>query len=207
MRFIKKSREEEMVLAFLKAEIDSPRFKKSVKEVLSKSNKTRSLIDQANLNDVEENKLRAVCLASRGFKNKQALFPLFQGFPPNTSWKRMSLSKKELGILKYANFPTWTKLSAGTRRVADGAKNINIIQVSENANVKINTNVKAVQKLVEIGVVFPELILVGKNRKDNLILLEGHTRATAYELAKDYLQDEIEIIVGYSEGLGSWSWY
>ncbi len=200
MRFVKKSSEEEMVLAFLKAEIDSPRFKKHIEDALSRMGYTRALIDNANLNDSVENHFRANCLVFRGFKNNQMLF---QGFPSNIIWERMSLSKKELGSLKYANYPTWINLSKGTRLVAAGAKNIDIIQVAENTN----ANVKAVQKLVETGVVFPELILVSKNKKDDLILVEGHTRATAYELAKDYLQDEIEVIVGYSEGLGSWIWY
>lgn len=200
MRFIKKSSEEEMVLAFLKAEIDSPRFKGSIEDTLSRLGYTRALIENANLNNSLENQARANCLAFRGFKNNQALF---QGFPTDILWERISLSKKELGILKYANYPTWVNLSVGTRLIADGAKNIDIIQVAENTN----TNVKAVQKLVESGAVFPELILVSKNKKDDLILIEGHTRATAYELAKDYLKDEIEVIVGYSEGLGSWIWY
>lgn len=200
MRFIKKSSEEEMVLAFLKAEIDSPRFKKPIEDTLRTLGFTRALIDKANLTNSVENRARENCLVFRGFKNNEALF---KGFPDDISWERVALSKKELGTLKYANYPTWVSLSEGTRLVADGAKNIDIIQVAENTNI----NVKSVKKLVEAGTIFPELILVSRNKKDKAILIEGHTRATAYQIARNYLHDEIEAIIGYSEDLVRWIWY
>jgi len=200
MRFIEKCSENEMVLAFLKAELDSPNFKNNIEEILKIRGLTRSIIDKANLDDSIENEARLNCLNYRGFKDK--LF-LFQGFPFNVSWERAYLNKKEIGNLKYANYPAWVKLSAGTRLVANGAKNIDIIQVGEN----LNSKVKAVEKRVEGGAVFSKLILVSKNKNNDLILVEGHTRATAYELAKDFLQEEIEVIVGYSKDLESWVWY
>ena len=189
-----------MILAFLKAEIGSPTFKNNVEKILKILGLTRAVIDNANLDDSIENQARLNCLNYRGFKDKKFLF---QGFPSNISWERAYLNKKGLGSLKYANYPAWVKLSAGTRLVANGAKNLDIIKVAEN----LNDKVKAVKKQVEAGDVFPELILVSKNKDNDLILVEGHTRATAYELAKEFLQDEIEVIVGYSEDLDSWYWY
>lgn len=199
MRFIKKIGEEEMVLAFLKAEIESPRYKDHIKDFFNRPGYTKNLIDKADLKNPIENQVRLNCLSYRGFRDRQYLF---QGFPCNILWERAYIKNSEIGSLKYIRDLGWLKLSSGTRLVSIGAKNIYYSQNNE-----INTKVRAVQKLIKSGTILPELILASKNRRSELILIEGHVRATAYELTKDYLPDEIEIIAGYSEDLSNWIWY
>ena len=51
----------------------------------------------------------------------------------------MVLSRKDFDSLQYANYPTWVKLSSGSRLVKDGARNIHSIHVGENTNRNVLT--------------------------------------------------------------------
>jgi hypothetical protein len=124
----------------------------------------------------------------------------FSVVPNNVQWRRVRLDAADWKTVKYANYPTWVNLSGGTRIVADGAKNIDAIAVAENSN----KNIKAVAADVGTGKQYPELIGVeGLNRE--IILVEGHTRATAYALAK--LSEPVECIVGSSPTMKTWAFY
>jgi hypothetical protein len=191
--------EHEMVLALLQAEIDSARFGPIYQNILTRSRLNRTpLIDQANLANANDNHIRTELLkAVRGYKANQYLF---NGFPSNVQWRRVELELIELTRLKYANFPTWITLSGGSRSVVDGAKNVERIQAAENAN----DNIRAVAESVRNGHRFPELIVVQADGQD-LILVEGHTRATAYVLAQP--SNPIELLVGSSSLLKQWFFY
>ena len=63
---------------------------------------------------------------------------------------------------------------------------------------------------VILGTNLPELIFVTDNK--NLVVLEGHTRITAYFMAylkgyREVLAKDFEVIVGYSENLSQWRYY
>jgi hypothetical protein len=102
--------------------------------------------------------------------------------------------------VKYANYSTWVALSGGTRIVVDGAKNIDSVITAEDAN----KNIKAVAAAVRTGKRYPELIGVSGPRGE-VILLEGHTRATAYALAQ--LPERAECIVASSPTVSRWAFY
>ncbi len=191
--------EHEMVWAFLQAEIDSPRFGPTYQDILTQSQLTRkNLIDEADLANTRDNYIRTELLkAVRGYTANQYLF---EGFPRHVQWRRADLEPEELTRLKYANFPTWTGLSGGTRRVVDGAKNVDRIQTAETAN----ENIKAVVQKINSGHRFPELIVVEADGED-LIVVEGHTRATAYVLAQS--SDPVKLLVGSSSLLHGWVFY
>lgn len=191
--------EHEMVLAFLQAEIDSARFGPIYQGILTRLRLNRTpLIDQANLANAKDNHIRTELLkAVRGYKANQYLF---KGFPSNVQWRRVELELVELTRLKFANFSTWITLSGGSRSVVDGAKNVERIQTAENAN----DNIRAVAEKVRSGHRFPELIVVQADGQD-LILVEGHTRATAYVLAQP--SNPIELLVGSSSLLKQWVFY
>jgi hypothetical protein len=109
--------EDEMVLAFLKAEIDSPRFGSRYRTILANSGlDRRSVIENADLRS-EQGKLirRELLKLVRGYGTGQALF---RGFPHNVQWRRVLLDQTDLSKLKYANEPSWVALSSGTRLVS-----------------------------------------------------------------------------------------
>ena len=191
--------ENEMVLAFVQAEIDSARFGPIYTGILSNSGINReSLIDRADLNSAKDNWMRKELLKRvRGYGNDSLLF---RGFPNSVQWRRVGLEAADWEMVTYANYPTWLTLSGGTRIVADGAKNIESIVVAEDAN----RNIKAVAADVRGGKRYPALIGVdGLNGE--IILLEGHTRATAYALAKS--SERVECIIGSSPTMKTWAFY
>jgi hypothetical protein len=189
--------EDEMILAFLSAEFHSPRFKAAIRQALGGD---AAPIYWPRLNDDAENARRRQALgAVRGYGTGQYLF---RNFPGDVEWYRIALTRDDLGAVMYANYPTWVWLSGGSRLVRDGAANVDAIQVPENAN----ENIRAVARELRGGPSYPEMILVADSPGGQLVLVEGHTRATAYFLTSAP-PDEIEVLAGYSASMAHWAFY
>ncbi|HSZ03421.1 MAG TPA: hypothetical protein VK788_28255 [Terriglobales bacterium] len=181
---------EEMVLAFLKAEIDSERFGSSYQATLAQSGFDRcTLIDSPDLHSTRQNAARWKILATvKG--------GLFQGLA-DVSWRRVALEKIDIPRLKYLNHRNWIEFSGGTRLVSDGAKNIRSRILPNNTNPQI----LAIADDVRNGKTYPELIAVAEEGQD-IILVEGHMRATAYILAG--WSGPIDCILGASPSMHKW---
>jgi hypothetical protein len=192
MRFIHDSSEEEMVLAFLAAEGDSPRSGGCVRDALGDV----SLVDKPDLSDAQANALRKRALAAcRGYGTDSLLF---SGFPPVVEWKLVEVTVSELGQFHYARVPPWTTFSKGSLMVSDGAANLD---PAEDAN----ANIRAVERAVVAGKAFPALIATAQGKDDLHVLLDGHTRATAYVRALAP-NETVQVIVGYVGDLSGWRW-
>lgn len=162
---------DEMILAFLQAELPSPRFGPTYAECLRLLGVDNHIVTQANLNDPRENRLREQLLTNvRGYGTNRYLFT---GFPADVTWRHVTMAPHEVGNLHYANEPSWVRLSAPTRRVATAAQNLT------SANGKDYENIMAVASALQRGVTFPALIGATADG-DPIVLMEGHTRATAY---------------------------
>lgn len=194
---------DEMVLAFLRAEIDSPRFPTPegllLRDQLRQSGlDPNSLIDNADLCDAQANDWRREILRQwRGYPTSE---PVFINMPADVSWRRVRLQPDEIGALKYCHHQTWLALSGAGRLVVAGAANIGKVLVPAN----VNTHVSRVVGRVRRGERFPELILV-QALDGGLIPLEGHTRATAYVVAP--VRESIEALVGTSPHIGQWAFH
>jgi hypothetical protein len=199
MKELGSATEDEMVLAFLKAEIDSPCYGPCCQSYLTRLGLDRKpLIDEADIGNAKHNQIRLELLKKcRGYKANQYLFT---DFPGDVQWRRVELEPGELKRLKYINLETWTTLTGKTRRVVDGARNVGTIPIDEDTIARI----KAVADRITRGDRFPELIVVEGDGQD-LILLEGHTRATAYVLAEPSYP--IELLVGSSREMNKWHYY
>jgi len=191
--------EDDVVFAFLQAEIDSARFGPIYQTILANSGLDRhSIIDSPDRNSQQANHIRRELLRLiRGYGASQALFA---GFPIDVTWRRVALGQTDLSQLKYANCPPWVELSRGTRLVVEGATNIGPDTPAEDAAV----NIRAVAKDLKRGKQYAELIGVDGQSGD-IILMEGHTRATAYAVAQ--LPDRIECLVGSSPSMSRWAFY
>jgi hypothetical protein len=191
--------EDDMVLAFLRAAIDSARFGSTYRGILANSSLDRhSLIDNPDRNSYQANSIRRqLPKCVRGYSSNTYLF---RGLPTDLTWRRVALDQTDLPKLKYANCPPWVELSRGTRLVGEGAKNIGTNTPSEDAAV----NIRAVADDLTRGKRYAELIGVYDDNGD-IILMEGHTRATAYVAAA--LPDRVECIVGSSTTIRNWVFY
>jgi hypothetical protein len=181
---------DEMVLAFLRAEIDSPMRAVFYRSVLTALRFDRSLIDSADLNDGYANCIRAVVLgAVRGYGRNDFLF---YGFPSNAKWRRVLLDPSEFQRLRYLNDgASWAGLAA-SRSVQDGARNC----ISDAA---LAARVGVLVQAINRGDTVPEIILV--EDADLLVVLEGNTRATAYITAAS---TPISALIGSSPTMHEW---
>ena len=114
--------EHEMVATFLKAEINSSRFRRKLLPPLRLDGISRSVVERPDTSDEVENTYRRRLLgALRGFGRDQNLFA---SFPRCVTWHRCALSKEQLGQVKYMRAAYWHDLSSGSRLPSEAAKNI-----------------------------------------------------------------------------------
>jgi hypothetical protein len=194
---------DEMVLAFLRAEVDSPRFRNAQGLVLRDHLRQagldpNALIDKADLGDLQASAQRREILRWwRGYGDDKLLF---RGLPIDVSWRRVRLRADEIGRIKYCDYPAWLALSGPSRLVADGAASVDTVMAPEN----LNAHIAQVADRVRRGDKFPELILV-QTMDCGLILVEGHTRATAYVVAP--VREPIDALVGTSQRIMQWAFH
>jgi hypothetical protein len=186
--------EDEVVLAFLRAEIDSPKWGQDYLDVLRDLHLDRvSLIDAADLADVQAGCTRKVVLgAVRGYGFNGALFT---GFPRDTTWRRVQVELSDFPRLKcISNDELWFKLTVGTRFIWQAARNL-------DARSELAVRVRGAIRRIEEHLPVAELIMVETNSGD-LILVEGHTRATAYTVLADRA---FPAFIGTSPLMGRWA--
>jgi len=187
-----------MILAFLRGDIDTRTERRDVylKALLQIRTDRSQLIDLADLENPGQNDERRTLLgAVRGYGRDLALFA---GFPDDTTWRLVTVRPAEIKSFKYAKCEPWASLSGGFRLVADGMMNLDQAQFSVG-------NVLGIAARVRQGDPFPALIAAQRAGASEVVLMEGHTRATAYALTGS--PDKIEVIIGTSARMGSWPFF
>jgi hypothetical protein len=198
MRIIENISEEEMVAAFLKTEIASERFGKDILALLERDGVGRDIIDSPDIRNEEHNAYRAALLGDyRGYRQNR---DLFTDYPENAPWYRAVLTKQELAKVRYIDYSYWNEISNGTRLPVEAAKTVRTGR--EIYGQSTEGFLKMAQALCD-GAQFPELILVGTS-PDDLIVMEGHVRLTAYFLAPECLPEELTVLVGFAPEFASW---
>jgi len=200
VEFVERVTEDHMVAAFVQAEIDSARFSKPYREGLRYLGVGRGgLIDTPDLSNENANEGRRFLLRGvRGYGIEQFLF---RGWPGDIEWWRFTVSLDELKDFKYAHHQTWIDFTKGTRLVGDGAANVDVVPAGENTN----ANIKAVAARSRNGTRFPELIVLAQQKDGPFVLMEGHTRATAYILAG--APEPVDCLLGLSPHMNSWFYW
>ena len=205
---------DDMILEFLRAEVDSPRFGPSVAYAIATlgSGSTREhLIDNGDTTNAEQNIMRSTILRSyRGYPDED----LFRGFPLDTTWVQCSLQLEDLKVVQYAKIAEWMQLSQDTRLVGVAAQVVALDRVEsisnryglseQSANKLRETarNVRSVAHDYRQGKRYPKLI--GVRVGTGIVLLEGHTRATGFVLSG--LVRSIELYLGSSDAMNRWAW-
>jgi hypothetical protein len=184
---------DDVVLAFLQAEIDSE-YGRLIVDRCAKLGFDRSvLIDNPDSNNSQANRARATILDEYKAYERRDNY-LFQGFPNDTEWRRALLDLQDIGRLKYVNFDPFVNLTNGTRLVADGARNY-------KSYPKTAEKVDLILKKLSHGDSFPDLVLVEDAHKQ-LVIIEGNHRATAY--AVDARAAKFKALVGTSPSMQHW---
>jgi hypothetical protein len=191
--------EAEMIAIFLKTELFSDRFRQKLERHIQEEKIDRRIIERPDWNNASENAIRRDLLGVyRGYEQNR---DTFSGFPSDVRWERARISRQELERVQYINWDYWLELTDGTRMAIDGARNVLAGKVVYDVS---SDGLMSMAMALRQGAQFPPLILVAKDTKSHLVVLEGHARLTAYLIAPECIPAELEVILGYSERMTDW---
>jgi pimeloyl-ACP methyl ester carboxylesterase len=200
MKVMGSATEEEMVASFLRAEISSVRWARTILSLLQQYGLNRQLIDAPDLENVTENVARATILGDyRGYGQGH---DLFQDYPPlgTVRWQWVALSGEDVAQVRYIDYSYWNELSDRTRLATVAAENIRRGVVVFGVS---NDGFWQAAIALMNGVRFPELILV-RSEETSPVVLEGHLRLTAYLLAPEETRTEVMALLGTAPGFADW---
>jgi hypothetical protein len=109
MKVLETISEHVMVAAFLRAEIDSPRYQRHILDRLNQDRRPRAVVDNPNFLDNAENAYRAGLLAYRGYRNRF----IFSGFPDTVQWHSVSMTRGDLEAARVINSDRGQSFPAG----------------------------------------------------------------------------------------------
>jgi hypothetical protein len=158
VRVIRDSSEDEMVLAFLSAEVGSGRFGDRARSLLG----DLELVRNPDLTDAVANQRRSALAQYRGWRRNNLLF---LGFPRDVRWKLVEVTIGELGGFRYAREPTWIALSGGSLLVRDGAANAARKPLDETKE-----RIRAVEREIRRGATLPLMIVTAEGEDQIQIL-------------------------------------
>ena len=188
VKTIKESNEAEMILEFLKGEINSSRFNDDLNKVIEELEIDKNIINNGDTNNIEENSLRfKVMKLYRGYPDSK----LFKNFPKINKWKYMELNSNDIDNIYYINYDYWNELSNNTSKPVEASKVIKsgktIYGISNKPFFDGFESLKNNK--------FPPIILITSNDEKYLII-EGHSRMTIYGFDPNKLEGTFAY-VGY----------
>lgn len=185
--------EDEMVLAFLKMEYDSDRFRAQIAEALWGRNADAALIGRGDPSNPAENALRKAVLGDfRGFGRDEGLF---ERFPLGVRWEWTVLESSDLAKIRYVDYDYWNELSDNTGSPLRAAE---AVRAGRTACGVPNDGFWEALSHLRRGGAFPPLIALTDGRGADLYLIEGHKRVTAYALMPELFRD-VRALVGFCD--------
>jgi len=194
--------DDQVILAWLQAEIESPRFEEKYVgpwETAEDLAIVREIIAEPDLVDPAENFIRRTKLAVvRGFGWGQLLF---RGLTNDVAWRRVKFTVGEIGNMRYARHPDWMALAPNTRQVSEGAASVDAVQPPD----KYAYILALAQQIHENDPPpsFPEIICL-RRPDGGMSVMEGHGRATAYVKELGKYPDGIEAYLGSGPSVAQW---
>lgn len=164
---------------------------------MTRDERSRSVVDNPDLQDIAENNYRARLLDFRGYRKHC----IFTGFPDAVQWHSVALNSEDLEVVRVMNSDPWPAFSGDTRLAGDAARNFKAGTIKHSVSIDI---AETSNKLKQ-GHALPGIILLGEELDKYLVILEGHVRTMAI-LTSD-IHCEIEAIVGVSSDMHRWSFY
>ena len=204
MRRLRMGSEDEMIAVSLGGEFTSDRFGPIISDLLRMHGIDRRVVTSPDLADAPQDAQRRDLLARyRGYGTDADDY--LSRFPTHgVRWERVGISPDELIRVRYINWSYWLEPSGGSRRPSDAAERIRAGIEAYGAS---NTGYLVMAERVAAGQVFAPLILAEAHESQDLVVVEGHARLSAYALELHRLPDEIEVLVGSSAEIEHWPLY
>lgn len=121
-------------------------------------------------------------------------------------WNWVALTPAELLESKYTGYPgsIWMDMSCGTRDPRVAAERI---AAGDEASDHGSHVFIGLADRLRSGLTVPPMILVSADEGKTRVILEGHTRITAYALAPEAIPDQVHLILGTSPAIANWDEY
>ncbi|MBR1654503.1 MAG: hypothetical protein IJ690_06130 [Clostridia bacterium] len=173
MKIIRKSSEDEMLLEYLKAEINSKRFSERLEKTLIELSLSQDIILNGNLENEQENKQRKLIMEKfRGYPTED----IFERFPKEFNWFYVQFEEGDIDKIFYLNWEYWNEISNNTSKPTEAAKNIyNGVEIYDISN---EPYFKGLEYLKSNNKFNPIIALTCNGEK--FVLIEGHSRMTVY---------------------------
>jgi hypothetical protein len=195
--------ENQVILAWLQAEIESVSFQ----QYLAGEPPNPVYLAQAlraarspNLRDADQNELRRkIVVKTHGFGLG---IKSFEGLANDIQWRRARVTSHEVGEMLYASgHPAWTALAPVTRKVAEGASNVGHVFSGDQTNMLV---LALALRIADSNPppALPEIICL-RRPDSQLVIMEGHTRATAIMLEAHRIP-QVTVFVGASPSVADW---
>ena len=121
MKIIRESSENEMLLEYLKCEVNSNRFGEKLGKTLEELNLSKDIILNANLDNQQENEQRKLIM------KKFREYPtgdIFMNFPKDIKWFYVEFEKGDLDKVFFLNWPCWNKRTNNSGKPLDAVLNV-----------------------------------------------------------------------------------
>jgi hypothetical protein len=186
VKLLEQISEDEMIVTFVRGELDSGRYGERLRGMLARDGRTVDDLGDAAY-------ARRLFEEYRAYERRDGLFG---GFPREVDWFRAELTRDELLDVLYINWDWWLRISGGTRSARVAAARIRAGEVPGSSVEEHEAYARQPQA---------ELIVATTPAHSPLVVLEGHVRLTAYALFPELVPDEVEILLGVSEEMPRWS--
>ena len=196
--------EDQVILAWLQAEIESPDFQAYIVgnppnpanlSLALKAARSPDLRDQAQ-NDLR----RQIITSIYGFGQGTGSF---EGLANDIAWRRCKLTTDDVAEMFYARHEgAWQLLSPVTRKVAEGATNIGHVFTGDGTNMVV---LSLASGICHSDKKVPEVIAL-KRADGRLVILEGHARATAIVLEAHRFPHGVQAYVGDGPSVAGWAY-
>lgn len=205
MRYIRPSSEAEMIAEFLRQEYaHHDRYGARIDECLHLEGVAARRITDADLTDPVANaERRSVFARYRGYG--AGGYSYLTDFPATgVAWNWVALTPDELLDSQYIRYTPWSNLSQGTRSPRVAAERITAGNEASDHGSRVFIDLA---NRLRSGLTVPPMILVSADDGETRVILEGHTRITAYALVPEAIPDEVHLILGTSPAIANWDEY
>jgi hypothetical protein len=188
--------EDDMLAAFLAAEVDSRRFSAPVRAVLDAAGLDDDAVRARTTDDPVTTERRRAALANyRGWERDENVFA---GLPTTSiDWWRGELARSALAAVDVVKFVFELDPSLRTRHLLE-LRDLGRDMAEE-------PDIVATAAAIRRGDPIVEPILVTAPSAERLVILEGHTRLSAYARLDGEAPAWIPVIVGITPDAAEWS--
>ncbi len=198
--------DDQVILAWLQAEIKSPAFQAYLvgePPDPAKLGRAMTLAHKPDLKSSEQNAQRREIIATAHGFGRGAL--IFAGLADDISWRRVRISIPEVAEMLYSNRnAAWTTLAPMTRKVAEGAANAGRLFAGDQTNMVILSLAQTICHADHV----PDLpaIICLRLADGRISVIEGHARVTAYVMEAHRLHKGVDAYVGDSASVANWAY-